>query len=221
MSERASLWGLRLLALVLAVLAWFLATAERREGRTFQTVIETGVNYTTPQGMTLLQAVERVRVGVRGSASQIQNLTPFQVQVMVDLRGAQKGAVEVNLGQLNVVLPQGLEMVEIEPNQFVVDLDRVISEIRPVEANLVGEPAAGAVVLRTEVIPPQVLISGPESLIGQLRSMSTSPVSLNGHALDFEERAAVISPNAKIQVVQPALVTIRVALEVPTVGTSR
>ncbi|MFQ5350919.1 MAG: hypothetical protein ACE5EG_10795, partial [Thermoanaerobaculia bacterium] len=85
MSERRRLWGLRLLAVGLAVLAWFLATADRRESRTGSTVVEAFINYTAPEQMMILQAVEKVRVGIRGTSSQIQNLNPFQVSVGVDL----------------------------------------------------------------------------------------------------------------------------------------
>ena len=221
MSERRNLWGLRLLALALAVLAWFLATADRRETRTGNTAVEASVNYSTQEQMMILEAVEEVRVGIRGTSSQIQNLNPFQVSVSVDLRNAETGTREVNLTPRDVLLPEGLEVISIEPNQFVVELDRVVQEIRPVEENLVGEPAAGAVVLSSEVVPQQVLISGPESLVSELRSLVTSPVSLNGHALDFEQRAQVVSPNAKIQIVQPVVVTVRVELEIPTVGGNR
>ena len=221
MSEKKSLWGLRLLAVGLAVLWLFLATADRRESQTSAIGVEAFINYTTPDQMMLLQSVDRVRVRIRGTSSQIQNLNPFQVSVGVDLRDAGKGTEEVNLAPRDVLLPEGLQVQEIEPSQFVVELDRVAQEIHRVEANLTGEPAAGAVVLGAEVVPPQVLISGPESLVGELQSLQTSPVSLNGHALDFEDRARVISPDAKIQIVQPVVVTVRVSLEVPTVGGTR
>jgi len=220
-SEKRSLWRLRLLAVALAVLAWFLATADRRESRTSSTAVEAFINYTTPEEMMILESVEKVRVRISGTSSQIQNLNPFQVSVGVDLRNADKGALEVNLAPRDVLLPEGLDVISIEPNQFVVDLDRVVQEIRPVEPSLVGEPAAGAVVLRSEVVPPQVLISGPESLVDDLQSLVTSPVSLDGHALDFDQRAQVVSPDAKIQIVQPVVVTVRVALEIPTVGAGR
>lgn len=221
MNDRRSLWGLRLLALGLAVLAWFLATAERRESRTDTTFVEPFINYTTSEQMMVLRSVEKVRIGIRGTSSQIQNLNPFQVSVGVDLRDAEKGAREVTLTPRDVVLREGLEVVSIEPQSFVVELDRVVQQIRPVEPNLVGEPAAGAVVLSAEVVPPQVLISGPESLVGNLQTLVTSPVRLDGHALDFDERAQVVSPNSQIQIVQPVVVTVRVALEVPTMGGSR
>ncbi len=221
MSERRSLWGLRLLALGLAVLAWFLATADRRESRTDTTFVEPFINYTTGEDMMILESVEKVRITIRGTSSQIQNLNPFQVSVGVDLRDAEKGAREVNLTKRDVLLPEGLEVDFIEPQSFPVVLDRIVQEIRPVEANLVGEPAAGAVVLDDEVLPPQVLISGPESVVGEVQSLLTSPVTLDGHALDFEVRAQVVSPNSKVQIVQPIVVTVRVKLEVPTVGASR
>ncbi len=221
MSERKSLWGLRLLALGLAVLAWFLATGERRESRTDTTFVEPFINYTTSEQMMILQSVEQVRIGIRGTSSQIQNLNPFQVSVSVDLRDAEKGAREVVLTARDVLLPEGLQVDSIVPQSIVVELDRVVQEIRQVEPALIGEPAAGAMVLRSEVLPPQVLIRGPESLLENLKSLTTGPVSLDGHALDFEERAQVVSPNAKIQIVQPMVVTVRVSLEVPTVGGSR
>ena len=221
MSERKSLWGLRLLALGLGVLAWFLATGERRESRTETTFVEPFINYTTSEQMMILKSVEKVKIGIRGTSSQIQNLNPFQVSVGVDLRDAEKGAREVTLAPRDVLLPEGLEVFSIEPQSIVVELDRVVQEIRLVEATLIGEPAAGAQVLDSEVLPPQVLVSGPESLVAGLQSLATSPVSLDGHALNFDERAQVVSPNAKIQIVQPMVVTVRISLEVPTVGGSR
>lgn len=220
MSERRSLWGLRSLALGLAVLAWFLATTERRETRTETTFVEPFINYTTGESMMILQSVEKVRVGLRGTSSQIRALNPFQVSVGVDLRDAEKGAREVSLTQRHIIRPEGLEVDSIEPQSFVVELDRVVQGIRPVEANLVGEPAAGAVVLDREVVPPQVLISGPESLVESLQTLVTSPVRLDGHAINFDERAQVVSPDSKIQIVQPVVVTVRVTLEIPTVGGS-
>ena len=221
MSERSSLWGLRFLALGLAVLAWFLATGVRRESSTETTFVEPFINYTTAESMMLLQSVEKARIRLRGTSSQIQDLNPFQVSVGVDLRDAETGAHEVTLTQRHVIRPEGLEVDSIEPQSFVVELDRVVQQIRPVEPNLVGEPAAGAVVLDSEVRPPQVLISGPESLVDDLQTLYTGEVSLDGHALDFDEQTQVVSPDARIQIVQPVVVTVRVSLEVPTVGASR
>ena len=62
----------------------------------------------------------------------------------------------------------------------------------PITPRLTGEPAAGALTQEALVQPPTALVRGPESRIDQMPSLTTTPISLDGHALDFEERAGVI-----------------------------
>jgi hypothetical protein len=40
-------------------------------------------------------------------------------------------------------------------------------------------------------------------------------VDLTGHALDFQEQAAVLPPDPLVNVVQPAVVTVRILMEIP------
>jgi YbbR domain-containing protein len=120
------------------------------------------------------------------------------------------------LGRDNVSLPLGVEVVSIEPNPIRVTLERELTQLVRVVAQLAGEPAAGAVVSAApEVIPDQVLVTGPASLLGGLSSLKTGPVSLDGHAISFEETVPVVSPDSLIQIVQPARVTVRVSLALP------
>ncbi len=63
--------------------------------------------------------------------------------------------------------------------------------------------------------PLQVLVRGPESRVSQLPALTTTPVSLDGHAFDFEEQAAVISPDSLVRVVQPAVVLVKVRMDLP------
>ncbi len=207
-------WGLRLLALALAILAWFFVSVGDRERRS-ETLVEPFVQYNTPRNLTILNPQEKVRVQVRGPTSKISSLNPFQINVVVDLRGAEPGTSEVALGPENVVLPDGLEVVSIQPNLLPISIDRVVTEMKPVEARLTGEPAAGAIAQKPEVFPPLVLVSGPESRLNEITALATTPVRLTGHALDFEEQAAVVSPDPQVKVLQPAVVTIRVPMEIP------
>ncbi len=218
MSADNGTWALRLLALALAVGAWFFVSVGERERRS-ETLVEPFVQYNTPRNLTILNPQEKVRVQVRGPTSKISNLNPFQINVVVDLRSAAPGTAEVNLGPENVVLPDGLEVVSIQPNLLPITLDRVVTEMKPVEPRLTGEPAAGAIVQNPEVFPPLVLVSGPESRLSELTALTTTPVRLTGHALDFEEQAAVVSPDPQVKVLQPAVVTVKVPMQIPNTGT--
>ncbi|MGH9465182.1 MAG: CdaR family protein [Thermoanaerobaculia bacterium] len=206
-------WGLRLLALGLALLAWFVVSGEKREPSS-QRVVDTGVRYGVPDGYLLLERVETATVGVRGPMSRLRNLAPFQVDVFIKVPSVE-GTVQVPLGADHVALPSGLELVSIEPNVIELTLDREQTEIVEVIPKLSGEPAAGAVVRGARVIPNQALVRGPASRVRDLESVSTTPVDLTSHALDFEEDVVVLPPDRMITIVEPRVVKVEVELEIP------
>lgn len=207
-------WGLRLLALALAVLAWsFLGVGQREQ--TNETTVEPFVTYRLPEDYMLLDSQDRVRVRLQGPASRIAGLNPFQVSVEVELRDRELGSHEIVLISDYVIAPAGLEVTSIEPNVLTVKLDREVSELRPIDVQLIGEPAAGAVAREPTVFPIQALITGPESRVSQLTALSTTPISLDGHALDFDTQARVISSDPLIRVIEPSMVNVNVRLDIP------
>lgn len=207
------LWGLRLLALGLAALAWFVVSGEKREPSS-QKVIETGVRYDVPDGFLLLERVETVAVEVSGAVSRLRTLAPFQVDVFVEVP-AQEGTVRLPVGPEQVALPSGLDLVSIQPNVIELTLDREQTEIVEVVPDLEGEPAAGAVVVSARVVPNQALVRGPASRIRDLESVSTIPINLATHALDFEEDVVVLPPDRMITIVEPRIVRVTIELEIP------
>jgi len=215
MSAGGRQWSLRLLALALATLLWFFGTLETREQES-EKVVESSVTYSTPRGLILLDPVQRVRVRLRGRTSKIRSLNPLAVDVLVTLTDSRRGLIEVTLGPDNVVLPEDVEVMSIEPNQLELRLDREVTQTLPVKFKLMGEPAAGARVQKVEVVPDRVQVSGPESRLRSLRWLTTSNVNLNGHALDFEETVAVISPDPLVKILQPTVVLVRVPLAPPS-----
>jgi len=218
MTKKNALWALRALALGLAVAAWVFVTSSRTDqSEIAETTIEPSVQYNNPgsRDLIVLDPVLRVQVRLRGPLNLISALSPTQVNVVVDLREAQQGLLEVPLTPQNVVRPQGLEVLSIQPNLLTLVVDQVISDLRTVSVRFSGEPAAGAVAGTPEVRPPQVLVRGPESILSGIEGLVTRPVQLDGHAIDFEEQALVVSPSPLVQVLQPTVVTVRVPLTIP------
>lgn len=214
MSESNNTWGLRVLALALAITAWFVFSVEKRE-QLSEKVIEASIRYDNFPGLIVVERIETVRVGVRGTVSKMRTLNPFAVDVFVELSNPDKGVFEVGLTSDNVFLPEDLEVVSIEPNIIRLKLDREAADLLPVAARLEGEPAAGAKVQHVEVIPSNVLVRGPEDVVRSIGNLLTTPVNLTGHALNFQEQAAVLPPDPLITVVQPAVVNVRVRMEIP------
>jgi YbbR domain-containing protein len=213
-NEWARTWGLRLLALGIAIGIWFNASVEDRLVSS-EKVVESAVSYNRSRGFLVTNPVATVNVRLSGSKKAIRQLIPYMVSVQIDLSQRQVGLTSIPLSAENVLVPDGLEVVSIEPNTVQVDLEREVAQRLPVFPKLTGEPAAGSTVGEPEVFPNQVLVSGPEPMLARIDSLSTRPISLDGHALTFEETVAVVSPDPLIQISQPTKVTVKVPMQQP------
>jgi YbbR domain-containing protein len=214
MSDGLRTWGLRALALGIAIALWFSISLEDRQALS-ERLVEAGVSYDRPRGFIILNQEQSVRVRVRGGSKQVRELNPYQVNVQVELTRPATGTFRINLGPENVLLPEGLKVVSIEPNVIKVDLDAEVTKRLPVVPQIAGEPAAGSVVEEPLVFPNLVLVSGPESVVRRTENLETIPISLDGHALTFEVEVPVLPPDPLVQIVQPTRVTVRIPMRQP------
>jgi YbbR domain-containing protein len=214
-TDSASRWGLRALALAGALLIWFFVSVEKRE-RTSQKVIDASVTYNLPTGTILLDPVQNVKVRLRGPDRQLRALSPFAVDVVVDATDLTAGGIEsVHLSPGDVLLPDGIEVVSVEPNTLSVRLDVEVQRTLPVVPRIVGEPAGGAVPGDIRAVPETAVVRGPEGLLATLDSLTTSPVSLDGHAFTFEQRVSIVPSDPLVRVIQPGAVTVVVPMHNP------
>ena len=214
MSDGLRTWGLRLLALGIALALWFSISLEDRQELS-ERVVDASISYDWPRNFVILDPQSSVRVRVRGSSKQVRELNPYLVNVQVELTTTEPGTHTINLSPEDVLLPGDLEVVSIEPNAIRVDLEREVSQRLPVIPQLVGEPPAGAVVEEAEVFPNLVLVSGPESLLAKIESLETAPINLAGHARSFQEEVSVLSPDPLVQIVQAPRVLVSIPIRQP------
>ena len=201
MSERnGPLRGLRLMSVAIALLLWVFVSVEHRGERPAEKVVEAAVTYNPPPGMIILNPVERVRVRLRGSERLIRQVNPYLVDVQVELPREARGRVERQIGPDNVLAPEGLEVISVEPRLVQLQLDQEVKRLVPVRVRFTGEPAAGAVVAGpARVRPEQVLVTGPSTLVSAIDNVETTPINLDGHALDYEETALLSSPDSLVK----------------------
>ena len=213
MSDGLRTWGLRLLALGIALGLWFNSSFEDREALS-ERLVTASVSYTWPQGFIVLDQEQEVQVRVRGSSRRVRELDPGQVDVQVEL-GRKEGSVAVSLGPDNVLTPDGLEVMSVSPGTLTVEVEREISRRIRVEPALEGETATGATLGEPEVFPNQVLVTGPESLVTSTQMLRTRPVNVAGRNATFEVEVAVVPSDPLLQVMQPSRVSVRVPIQPP------
>jgi len=215
MTEHAGRWGLRALAVAGALTVWFFSSVEKRE-RISEKVVDASVTYNLPRGTVLLDPIQSVKVRLRGPDRQLRTLSPWAIDVVIDVSDSSGGGLDVvHLTAADVERPDGIDAVSIEPNSIPVRLDVEAARTLPVVPRIVGEPAGGSVPGDVVTIPDGALVRGPQSLLANLDSLTTSPVSLDGHAFSFDQTVSVIPPDPLIRVVQPTTVLVRVPMVVP------
>jgi hypothetical protein len=215
MTERAGRWGLRALAVAGALTVWFFSSVEKRE-RISEKVVDASVTYNLPRGTVLLEPIQSVKVRLRGPDRQLRTLSPWAIDVVIDVSDSTGGGLDVvHLTAADVERPDGIDAVSIDPNSIPVRLDVEAVRTLPVVPRIVGEPAGGSVPGDVATLPDAALVRGPQSLLANLDSLTTSPVSLDGHAFSFDQTVSVIPPDPLIRVVQPTTVLVRVPMVVP------
>lgn len=215
--QRTNLWALRLLALFAAIVVWFSTSFVKRE-RLSEKLIDATVTYNPARGIIILDPLQTVKVRLRGPDKQIRTLAPHVVDVVIEVSKQSLGTLDVQLDESNVLRPENLEVVAIEPNSIALRLDRERTQLLRVSPRLVGEPAAGAEPLSPVAQPEAVQVSGPESVLAGLTAATTSPISLDGHAITFQQTVSVVPPNPLVRIVQPSVVTVEVPMHFPGAG---
>lgn len=213
MTERARRMGLRVLALVAALVVWWVASVEKRE-QTSERVVDAAVSFNSAPGTILLDPIQTVKVRLRGPDRRVRGISPYEIDLVVDVEGDWPGTRVILLSPENVVVPADVEVRSIEPNSLAIRVDREAMALLPVVPRLVGEAAAGAVPGTARVVPDRVTVRGPEGIISGLTSVSTNAISLEGHALSFAQTVSIVSPDPLVRVVEPPFVTV----SVPMVG---
>ncbi len=143
----------------------------------------------------LKEEVREVAVRLSGPPLAVRDLDASGLVAEVSLESAQPPArgTEVttvflrreNIRQLTaagaaVPLAREIELLEVRPRAVPITLDRVGSRSLPVEAVREGAPAEDYEVSQVTVVPEQVTVRGPESVLKELKSIATVPVAVTG-----------------------------------------
>ena len=168
--------GLKLLAVVLAVVLWFMAVG-RKTAEVGLTVPLEMVNI--PADMVIANQVpDGISLRIRGSVALTRQVADKKLRFSLDLAKAKKGPVSFTLLPDALDLPRGLEVTHLAPRNVIVELERLIVKTIRLLPVIKGEPIAGYVIDDINLEPKQVEIRGPENLVQGLESIWTEPVDV-------------------------------------------
>lgn len=221
--------GLKVLALFLACVVWFIVSAPRRERATERAFAAPLSIASLPRDLVITNQIpDTVSVRLRGRVSDLRALSSQNLEVTVDVSWVQAGEATITLRPQAINVPADVDVVSIEPNKLRFHVEPLRQKVVHVRALLVGNPPAGYRVGDPSLVPDQALVSGPASQIKNLADVATERIIMTGRTDTFTQSAAVVSDSPFVRIVDPLTVqvTVPVLAEVgppvpPTTTTDR
>jgi YbbR domain-containing protein len=169
--------GLKLLAFLLALAAWFAVGTEERTETTLQMALELR---NIPKNLMVTNEIpSQLEVRVQGPRSVIRELTDDKLHKQVDLSRAKAGTYTELLTPNSLNFPRGVVVTRIRPSALSIALDQALIRRVEVQPVIKGSPAPGFEIGEIVVNPKEALVRGPNRDMNQLKFINTIPIDIN------------------------------------------
>lgn len=212
-------WTLKLVALVITLALWLGVTS--RSAPTIVRLRGVPLSFLLPADLEISNDPrEQVEVTLSGERRKLDDLASRNLVVTSDVSGYREGerVARMNPDSISMDLPEGVNVVRVEPNTIPLRLERRIERFVEVGVRIEGRPAEGFEVRSVEAIPARVAVRGPASRVRRLERAQTETVSLDDRRESFTlTQVAIDIEDEKIVALDPA-VEVRIVIGERTNG---
>jgi len=148
---------------------------------------------------------------VTGDKRKIDQIKEENLIVVLDLTDVQAGdrTIQITSENVNVELPTGVRLEEVQPNKIAVKLETVTEREIAVKVEIEGTVPENFEVYSKTVAPQKVRVRGPESFIKSLDSVPTEKVNLENRQEDFTaQRIPLNIADSKVSVLDTNVVDV-------------
>lgn len=207
-----NIW-LKLLALVMGLLVWFHVATEKVY--TYQIRLPvTKIDHREDLTLATMPP-DSVLVTVAAKGKQLVQDSWQRSGIRINIAKLNAGRHTINLTPENTYLYSPRKNVALEevisPSQIELNLDTRASMKVPVRPDIIASAEDGFAVVRViEPIPREVVLTGPRSVVRQVKTLSTEHKELDGLRNRVTVRAAVAVPDGYAMHVDPDSVTLEI-----------
>lgn len=190
-----NIW-LKIASLILATALWiFVILSGRTEITMDVPVVYTGLK----QQLGMMDSLKKVNISIEGQGSLLKNIRRGEIRALIDLSKAKSGRSFFTLTKENFRLPKTLLLTNIDPETISVMIESEMKKSIPVKPVIVGRPEKGFTIFNIKVVPENIVIEGPKSLIMNIYSVKTEPIDINGLNTDLQYKANLDLENSTIR----------------------
>jgi YbbR domain-containing protein len=165
-------FGLKVTALFIAVFVWIQITGNQRLyiERTLDVDVEY-VNVSQNINVSFLRP-EKVKVKVRGTSSKIQELSPEDFKMRLDLSGVKESMPLSFFTEDYLITPPEIQVVSVHPKMIEMQVEEFMSKVVPVKPQFENDFPRGVRLKEIVLKPHEIKIFGYKSLIRSINSVS-------------------------------------------------
>lgn len=197
-------WSTKLIALAITLALWFGISGQQTPGS--RALSEIKLSLVLGSEIEIINEPPRmVEVTLTGDKGKLDRLDKGSLAVSVDLSDRTTGEWLVELKPNDIVmdLPSGIKIDGIQPNRFLLKLEKRTDREVEVKPEFEGSLPDGLEVYEEEttVTPAKIRVRGPASFVNSIENITTDKISLENRDGDFNlKQVAVNLLNPKITV---------------------
>jgi YbbR domain-containing protein len=200
---------LKLTAIVVATILWLLVGGQREAEVGFLVPVE--LKGIPGELVMVTMPPDTIEVKLAGPHNFIRNLSLGQVKIDVDLSSSKEGMNSYRIDTYDVNVPSGIEVLNVIPKHFEINMEKLISALVPVRVNFTGTPAKGFKALSITPEPTHVTISGRKKEIAKVKKLFTEIIDIEG-LKDTEVATVPIDVRGRVGSVDPESVIVTVKI---------
>ena len=205
-------WVMKLIALVITLALWLGVTGLRSPTSTNIRNIPLDVRVANDLEVTN-SPVKEVDIKITGDKSKLNQVNRENLLVSLDLSDVPAGerVVSMTPDNVNVELPAGVKLESISPSIIPIKMEKIIERDVPVKPETEGVVAEGFEIYTEKAIvtPATVRVSGPESFVRPLDSVSTEKINVESKQQDFNAQQVSLNVvNPKVRLVDTTVVDV-------------
>jgi YbbR-like protein len=204
-------FGWKVGSLALAVLLWLAILGEPELVTTHTSPI---LYKNLPRGLLIgIDALDQVRVELRGSSGKLSADRLAEMAVLVDLADVKgPGERTFTLSDADFHLPQGVTFLRAVPSQLRVRFARLASRDVPVNVRIYAQPPAGYHIVKQETMPDKLRIAGPEGRVNSVSSADTDAIDLSAITANMEMKVNAFISDPQVRFEVSPVVTVKLVI---------
>lgn len=166
----------KLATVALVFVCWLIITARQGEIVTITAPVQFR---NSPETLLLRNSsIEEVELQLKTFSSLIQLPKEGELAAEVDLSKTRVGNNKILFKKDDFTLPSGVAITRINPSSLRVTMEKKVRKIVKVTPRLTGKLPAGLRLRAVTVIPSEVMLEGPDSVMARLSSVRTEEIRL-------------------------------------------